>query len=121
MVKRTGTTNIHLKGLIDMLKKQSLEQDVAIWKRIAKDLEKPTRQRRIVNLSKINRYVKENETIVVPGKVLGAGALEKKVVVAAWDFSGQAKDMIKSANGSCMTIFELMKKNPKGEKIRIMG
>ncbi len=106
---------------IDLLKKQSLDQNVKIWKRLATDLEKSTRSRRVVNLSRINRFVKDNETIIVPGKVLGAGSLTKKVIVAAWDFSGQAKEVITKANGSCLSIYELLKKNPKGEKVRIIG
>ena len=58
MVKRTGPTNLQLRKLIALLRKQKK----AIWKRVADDLELPTRQRRKVNLSRINRNVSENET-----------------------------------------------------------
>ena len=68
-MKPTGPTNPILIGLIEDLKKKSVEQKVNIWNKIASDLQRPTRNRRIVNLSKINRYSKENETIIVPGKV----------------------------------------------------
>jgi len=40
-----------------------------------------------VNLGRIERYAQEDETVVVPGKVLGSGVLEKNVTVAAVDFS----------------------------------
>jgi large subunit ribosomal protein L18e len=113
--------NEQLKGLIQELKKKSIEEKVKIWKRIASDLEKPTRNRRIVNLSKIDKYTKDNETIIVPGKVLGSGDLNKKITIAAYSFSEQALDKIKDANAKALNIEEIMKSNPKGNKIRIIG
>lgn len=112
--------NRNAKSLIDSLRKLSIEQKVNIWKRIASDLEKPSRQRRIVNLSKIDQYAKENETVIVPGKVLGNGELSKSVTVAAFSFSEQAKDKI-SKKGSFLSINELAQKNPKGSRVRILG
>ena len=52
MAKRTGLTNPQLQDLIKELKKKSIEHKVKIWKRIADDLEKPVRQRRIINFYK---------------------------------------------------------------------
>lgn len=121
MTKRTGPTNIQLRGLINLLRKTSIEQKNGVWKRIAEDLEKPTRKRRIVNLYKIDKYTKNNESIIVPGKVLGTGSLNHKVSVAAWAFSDSAKEKITKANGSCMSIMEMLQKNPKGQNLRIMG
>jgi len=113
--------NEQLQGLIQELKKKSIEEKVKIWKRIASDLEKPTRNRRIVNLSKIDRYTRENETVIVPGKVLGSGDLNKKITIAAYSFSEQALDKIKISEGKAINIKELMKSNPKGSKIKILG
>ena len=120
-MKITGPTNINLVNLIKDLKRESISQKVNIWKRIAKDLEKPTRSRRVVNLSRINRYTKENETIIVPGKVLGAGDLKHKVNIAAFSFSESAKSEVSKLNGKCLTITELMQQNPKGNNVRIIG
>ncbi len=121
MVKRTGPTNYQLQGLVKELKKKSIEDNSGIWKRIAVDLEKPSRQRRIVNLSRISRFCKEDETIVVPGKVLADGDIDKKINVAAFAFSKTAKEKILKSNGQLMTIPELMKKNPKTSEMRIIG
>ena len=106
--------------LINELKKKSLEEKVKIWKRIAQDLEKPTRQRRVVNLSSFDTCTKENEIIIVPGKVLGSGEVNHKITVAAYAFSGSAIDKI-NKNGKALSITELMKENPKGSKVRIIG
>ena len=120
-MKRTGPTNPLLQELIGELKKRSNEQSVNLWKRIALDLEKPTRQRRIVNLSKISRYTKENEIIVDPGKVLGSGMLNHKLTISAYQFSDQAKDKIEKAGAKIIPLLELSKEKPDGKKLRIIG
>lgn len=106
--------------LIQELKKLAIEQDVKLWKRIASDLEKPTRQRRVINIYKIDAHTTEGETVIVPGKVLGVGDLSHKVNVAALMFSTEAEEKI-TAKGKTMTIQELMAANPKGAKVRILG
>ncbi|MFH1849874.1 MAG: 50S ribosomal protein L18e [archaeon] len=114
-------TNPNLCQLIADLKKASAQEKAGIWKRIASDLAKSSSRRRVVNIAKINRYASEDETVIVPGKVLGVGTLEKKITVSAYQFSAQAKSKIIDAKGRCMTIPELMKSNLKGTKVRILG
>lgn len=117
----TMKSNIHLQNLVHELKKHSNVEQVGVWKRVALDLEKPTRCQRIVNLSRINTNTKNNETIVVPGKVLGGGELDHTVHVAAYAFSVQAKDKIQKAKGSVYSLLDLVKQNPKGKDVRIIG
>jgi large subunit ribosomal protein L18e len=112
--------NDRMMELLQKLKKTAIDNNAPIWKRVATDLEAPTKARRLVNVYKIEKYVQDGETIVVPGKVLGTGDLTKKVTVAAFSFSEDAHKKI-SAKGKTMTITELMHKNPKGEKVRIIG
>lgn len=121
MSKRTGPTNPVLCGLIVELKNRSREQNANIWKRVADDLEKPTRQRRVVNLSSLSRYTEENEIIVVPGKVLGAGNLEHKITISAFQFSNGAKEKIEKVGAKIVPLMELSKENPSGKGIRIIG
>jgi len=120
-MKRTGPSNPHLQFLIQELKRLASEQKVGIWEKIADDLSASTRDRRVVNLSRLNRYTKDNEIVIVPGKVLGSGNVDHKVTVAAWNFSGQAKEKIELVKGQCLTIAELARKNPKGSNVRILG
>ena len=120
-MKRTGPTNPLLRDLIMELKKRSNEQSVNLWKKVAIDLEKPTRQRRVINLSRINRNTKENEVIVVPGKVLGSGILNHKLTISAYQFSEQAKDKIEKAGAKIIPLLELSKEKPDGKKLRIIG
>ena len=112
--------NKQLMELLQLLKKTAIENKAAVWKRVASDLEKPTRRRRIVNVYKIEKYAQDNDVLVVPGKVLGTGDLNKKVTVAAYNFSDEAYKKI-SERGSAISIKELVEKNPAGKKIRLMG
>ena len=73
-------TNIQLQKLIDDLKKQSYTENVKIWKRIARDLEKPTQNQRIVNVNKLEKYMNDDEIMIVPGKVLGGGDLNAATI-----------------------------------------
>ena len=113
--------NRSLQRTIEELKKKSLDEKVNIWKRIASDLERPTRQRRITNLFNIDMHSKDGETIVVPGKILGTGDLNKKLTIAAYDFSDKAQKKIMQSGSTAMTLGEFMSKNPKGNKARILG
>jgi len=121
MVTKNEKTNPMLISLIQELKKQSVENDVAIWKDIAKRLEKSSKNWPEVNLDRINKYTNEKETALIPGKVLSTGNLTKKVSIAAFSFSEKSKEKIKKAGSKTMTIEELIKNNPKGKDIRILG
>ncbi len=120
-MRRTGPTNIHLKALTRDLKKLSRNEKVGVWSRVAEELGKPTRQRREVNLFTIDLSLNEGETGVVPGKVLGIGELNRPVTIAAFRFSESAKEKIIKAKGKVLTINDLMKLNPKGKGLRILG
>ena len=121
MAKRTGALNAILLRLIMELKEKSAEQNVGIWRRIAYELEKPTRQRRIINLSRIDRYAKDDEVIIVPGKVLGAGTLSHRLTIAAYQFSQSAREKLEKSGSKIMTLSELIKENPTGKGVRIIG
>ena len=120
-MKRTGPMNTQLQQLITELKVAAAKDNVPLWRRLAQDLERPARQRRIVNLTRINAYTKPDETIVVPGKVLAGGELDHKVNVIAFSFSNDAEQKIRSLKGDCLSVQELLKKNPKGKNVRIIG
>jgi len=120
-MKRTGPTNIHLRLTISYLRKKSRENKTRIWKRVAEMLSAPTRQRIVVNVSRINRHTTEGDIVVVPGKVLGAGTIDHKVIVGAWKFSKSAKEKIEKAGGKALTLVELVNMYPKGSNIKILA
>jgi len=119
--RKIKSTNPQLINLIRLLKKGSRENKAAIWRDIAERLSKSKRARIAVNISRIDRYTEENDEVVVPGKVLGAGLIKHPVKVAALDFSDQARSKILKAKGKCLSILELMEMNPKGTNVKIIG
>ncbi|MBI4738015.1 50S ribosomal protein L18e [Candidatus Woesearchaeota archaeon] len=121
MGNRTGTSNPQLQSLIVELRKKAQVDRVPLWKRVAFDLEKPTRMRRVVNLSRLNRFTRDNEVIIVPGKVLGSGIIDHKITIAAFDFSDGAVEKLLKQNCDVLSIEELLVKNPKASAVRIMG
>jgi large subunit ribosomal protein L18e len=121
MSNRTGPQNPQMIELIAELKRKSIDESSSFWKRIATDLERPTRGRRAVNLSRINRFTKDNELVIVPGKVLGSGVIDHKVTVAAFSFSEGAIVKLKKQNCDALSIAELVQKKPKTSDIRILG
>ena len=120
MANRTGPTNENLRKLILELKMLSSKEKVNIWKRIAYELKRAKSTWRAVNISKINKYTKENESVIVPGKVLATGDLDHKVNVAAFNFSQSAEEKINKI-GKAILIKDLIKQNPKGNGLRIIG
>ncbi len=113
--------NQKLAELISLLKEISAKQEVKLWRRVALDLEKPSKNRRVVNLTRINRYCKDNDVIIIPGKVLSMGSLDKKLTIAAYNFSKKALEKINKSGSKAVSINDLIKKNPKAKNIRIIG
>jgi len=120
-MRETKTTNPQLIELIRLLKKESREQQAGIWLDLAEYLSKSRSQRVAVNLSRINRNTKRADMIVVPGKILGSGSINHALTVASFAASDKAKAKLAAAKAKYLSIPELLKKNPKGANIKIIG
>ena len=116
----TGPTNPRLRRLIVLLERKSRKEKVAIWRDLSRRIQRPSRRRAEVNVSKIARYTNQNSTVIIPGKVLGAGIIKHPVTVVAIKFSKEAKKKIEAAGGQCLPIEFLLDKNPKGSGVIIM-
>ena len=112
-------TNPRLNSLIADLKSAARNSGGDVWSDVAQRLEKPRSTHAEVNLGRIERYAQGDETVVVPGKVLGSGALRKEVTVAAVDFSGTAQTKIEQV-GDTMKLEEALEENPDGSNVRVI-
>src|SRR3989344_3048192 len=92
-------TNPRIKQLVQTLTKTSKAQKAEIWKTVAQSLDKPAQNWAEVNIGDLERLTKGNETVLVAGKVLGAGTLTHAVHVYAFNSSPGAKKLIESAKG----------------------
>ena len=117
---KSTKTNPNTINLIKTLKKQSSAENAPIWKAVANELNRANRKTKEVNLYHIDKYSGDDETVLVPGKVLGEGVLTHSVTVAAFKFSKEAETKINAAGGKCLKIDELMDVNPKGSNVKIL-
>ncbi len=109
-------TNPGLRDAILLFKKQKNP----FWHYVAKLLVRPKRKSIVVNLEKINKLSKQNSIVLVAGKVLGEGNLEKKLQIYAFRASDQAIKKIKESGSSYLAIEELLQKNPDAKDIKLI-
>lgn len=118
-VRKTLTTNQELFNVIRDLKQLSSKTGVGVYKAVAGKLSTSASQKVEVNLSKIERFAKDKETLIVPGKVLGTGILTKKVTIVSFKVSDSALKKIEAAGSKFISMEEFIAKpNPK---VRIIG
>jgi len=120
-MKRAKPTNPELIDTIILLRKTAKENDAKIWRKIAEALSRTRRRRIAVNLSRINRYTKTDDTVAVPGKVLAAGSIDHPITIGAFAFSEKAITKIKKMKGKTLTFSDLIKEKPKGSNVKIIG
>lgn len=114
-------TNPRLSNLIDELETAARETEANVWTDVADRLAAPRRTHAEVNLGRIERYADGERTVVVPGKVLGSGALTKDVRVAAVDFSRSAERKIDAADGTAVRLEHEITENPDGRDVQVIG
>ena len=90
------------------------------WAKVASALSSSRRIRLAVNLEEISKMAKDNETVIIPGKVLSQGNLDKKVKVVALNFSQKAKEKLLNSKNETTSILEEIKKNPEGKGIVVL-
>ena len=90
------------------------------WLKIAEILSGPRKNRTNLNLEDINKKVKDEKIIVVPGKILSQGELDKKIKVIALSFSEKAKEKLKKSEVEFFTILEEIKKNAEAKGVKIL-
>lgn len=120
-MRKSASKNDLLRKEIKLLNRASRDKQAPIWKDIAYRLSASRKNRAEVNISRLNRYTEGNEVVAVPGKVLASGLLNHALTVAAFSFSGNAREKVVAAGGKCLSFEDLVKENPKGTNVRIMG
>jgi len=111
----TGPSNYYNRKLIRELWKTKRR----IWKKVSKKLSGPRRERIEANLYRINKKTKENDVIVVPGKVLGVGEIDHKLTIACLNCSKTARKKIESSGSKLLSIEELFEQNPEGKEVKV--
>jgi len=113
--------NPELVRTLTELRHAAKRHDAPIWGVLARQLARGRHQRTPVNLAHLERLAQPDETLVVPGKVLGQGELTKALTIAAFHYSTEARAKIHRAGGKALSIDELIKSKPNGAGVRLFG
>jgi large subunit ribosomal protein L18e len=102
--------------LAELSKVHPKDKNAKLWQYVYNLATKPKRARIAVNLTKLQKHAEKGDTIVVPGKILGAGMMNKSINIAAIEYSKDALQKLKKANCTILSVQEIVKK----ENVRII-
>jgi large subunit ribosomal protein L18e len=90
--------NLDKKEIIVKLYNMAKSKKKDIYASLAKELEKSSRLEVRVNLGKMEslKYIKDGDIVVVPGKVLGTGLLNKNITIYSYSVSKVASEKLKN-------------------------
>src|SRR4030042_450349 len=111
----SGPSDYYVRKLIRQLWKTRRR----IWRTVSRKLSSPRQNRIEANLYRINNKTKNNDVIVIPGKVIGIGDLDHKLTIACLGTSQSAKAKIEVSGSKLISIEELITQNPKGSNVKI--
>ena len=105
---------LQTQKLIEKLYKLSKDKKKDAYANIARVLEASSRKQPSKNLFNLQKmtYIVDGDIIVIPGKVLGTGSLEKKITIYALSVSDSAKQKykgIKTLNDFCKDNIDFKK------------
>jgi large subunit ribosomal protein L18e len=113
--------NSELVRLLVELRRASRTRKAPIWSAAADRLERPRHRVRPVNVGHLERLAEADETVLVPGKLLSEGKLSKKLTVAAFAYSKDARSKIHAAGGVAISVHDLLRTRPDGAGVRLVA
>ena len=87
-------------------------------KDVAQVLARPISKQVKLNVSEIENKAEGN--VLIPGKVLGDGEINKKMKIVAFSATKGAVEKIKKANGEFVLLSEEIKKNPELKDLKVI-
>jgi large subunit ribosomal protein L18e len=110
-------SNKVLRSQAVMLERKGRKEGIGIWRDAAASLAAPKSTETVVNVTRLSRAGDGKSPLFVPGKVLGTGPLDKKLIVGAFSFSESARTKIESAGGEALEIEEFVTRYPGGNGV----
>lgn len=121
MARRVGKQNPELVRLLIELRRTARAHHAPLWASVAERLERARHSIDPVNVSALERIATAGETVAVPGKILADGELSKPLTVGAFAFSAGAREKIRAAGGSAVSLHALVKAKPEGAGVRLLA
>ena len=114
----TERSNKVLRTQVVALERKGRKEKLAIWRDTARYLAAPHSTETEVNVGHLARL--GDGPLVVPGKVLGTGPIDKKLVIGAFSFSSAARRKIEAAGGEALSIAEFVERYPEGSGVTLV-
>ncbi len=110
--------NLQTQKLIENLYKLSKDKKKDIYSVVARILESSTRKQPSKNLFNLQKMtcVFDEDIVVIPGKLLGTGNLEKKITIYCLNASESAKKKFKGIK----TLKDFCKDNVDYKKVKLI-
>jgi large subunit ribosomal protein L18e len=102
------------------LKVASKKNKAPLWSKLAEMALKPSRARRVLNLGQLDKFVNDNDVVVVPGKVLGTGNISHKITLCSFSISINGANKVIQSGGKILDFPQLIKNNPTGKGVKII-
>jgi len=103
------------------LRGASKKNNAPIWLKLAELALKPSRSRRVINLGQLDKFVNDNDVVVVPGKVLGTGNMSHKITLCSFSISTTGAKKVTQSGGKLVDFTHLIKNHPTGKGVKIIG
>lgn len=115
---KSGRESLTRKRLLNDLRKAGAKRPV--WKRVREILAGASRREAQVNLYRLNKLSKKDEVVVVPGKLLGVGALDHPLTVAYVEASKTALLGLKQSKATVVPLEAFLKDRANEKNIKIV-
>lgn len=109
-----------MRRTLVLLERTGKENGAPIWETASRLLGRSAIAKVEVNLGRLSRIAEDGQALFVPGKVLGSGVMDKKVVVGAFSYSAAARSKIVAQGGSAMSVEQFVKRYPKGSGVKLV-
>ncbi len=113
-------TNQVVLHMAKKLQVASKKNKAPIWSRLAEMALKPSRARKVLNLGQLDKFVNDNDVIVVPGKVLGTGNISHKITLCSFSISASGAKKVVQSGGKIVDFSHLIKNYPTGKGVKII-
>ena len=114
-------TNQVVLHMAKELRTASKKNKAPIWLRLAEMALKPSVARVVLNLGQIDKFVNDNDVVVVPGKVLGAGNISHKITLFSFSISISGAKKVVHSGGKIIDLTQLIRTSPTGKGVKIIG
>ncbi len=121
MARPVPKENSELVHLVVELRRAARAHHAPIWATLADRLERPRRRTPPLNVGHLDRLAGDDETVAVAGKLLADGPLSKKLTVAAYSYSTEARAKIHAAGGTALSLHDLVRSKPDGAGVRLLA